>query len=444
MFRFLFWLPLAHVLLCTTLSAGDSETIHLDGDFNDWSDADQVASDPVGDATGAFDLSRISARVAGSQVFLRFDTQQELNMQSGAEDDGTLRLIFSLSNGRSLEIDFRERLALLRTRRAASTVTWSDLRFACLPTYAARDFELRLDLKAFGVRANDQVTLRIDGSDEIAKPITLTIGHASAPPTHQVNLDSPPDSVRVASLNTLKDGSADPVRAPVIKQLFDFADADIYCFNEAFDEETFKNSYRTVLPKAIADVDQVHWAASCGIASRFPLTPLAFECREAAALIHLPGERGLVIVSAHFECCGFAGSREDRKRIREVNHLVDDLRRVRSGEFGDKAAASGVIVLGDFNLVGSRTPLDLINAAGLTDVMLTCPVDGSAMTWRGITPSETFWPGRLDYVTVDLGRLRPTGGFIINSEQLAEWDQTPAADVPASDHSMLVIDIQPH
>ena len=451
MFRSLLWLPLAHLLLCTTpfaserdvLFAGETKMIRLDGEFADWQDDDHVASDPVGDATGAFDLSRISARVCGSQVFLRFDTQQRLNMQSGDEDDGTLRLLFSLEGDRQLEIDFRQRSALLRTRETASTMMWNDLSFACLPTYAAKDFELRLDLKACGVKPNDQVRMQIEGSDALSEPIVFRIGRDETPLKQRKNLESATGSFRVASLNTLKNGSADPQRAPMIKQLFDFADADIYCFNEAFDENTFLTTYQAVVPKAIADATNVHWSASCGIVSRFPLTPLAFQSREAGALIHLPDDHGLVIVSAHFECCGFAGSREDQKRIREVNALLQDVRRIRGGDFGQKAADSGIIILGDFNLVGSRKPLDLINESGMTDVLLTCPVDGSAMTWRGIIPSETFWPGRLDYVTVDMSRLRPSGGFIMNSKQLAQWDAKLAEDVPASDHSMLVIDVEP-
>ena len=74
--------------------------------------------------------------------------------------------------------------------------------------------------------------------------------------------------------------------------------------------------------------------------------------------------------------------------------------------------------------------------------MLTCPVDGSAMTWHGITPTESFWPGRLDYVTVDQERVKATGGFIVDSEQLGQLDTDLATDVPASDHSMLVVDLE--
>jgi hypothetical protein len=63
------------------------------------------------------------------------------------------------------------------------------------------------------------------------------------------------------------------------------------------------------------------------------------------------------------------------------------------------------------------------------------------MTWRGISARESFWPGRLDYVTVDEERIEPTGGFILNTEQLNQLDPAMATDVLASDHSMLVVDL---
>ncbi|MDM4019336.1 endonuclease/exonuclease/phosphatase family protein [Roseiconus lacunae] len=423
--------------------ANELSAILLDGDLGEWTDADHVASDPVGDAIGAFDLSRVSARVSGTQIFLRFDTQATLNLQSGTEDDGTLRLLVEMPRNHELAIDLRGRSALLRTPEATLTIPWSDLKFASLPTFAANDFELRLDLKAFDLKAGDQVRLRFEGSDELAEPIALSIGRQATQSKKLQGLGAPAESVRIASLNTLKQGSASPERAPLIKQMFEFADADIFCFNEELDEAKFRNSFQAVVPNEVADTKNVHWSATCAIVSRFPLTPLDFRCREAAALIELPSGKSIVVASVHFKCCGFTGSREDQRRIEEVNELLSDLQRVRSGEFGEKAAAAGIVVLGDFNLVGSRKPLDLINEAGLTDVMLTCPVDGSAMTWQGVSPRESFWPGRLDYVTLDLQRLKWTGGFVINSEQFRQVTLGPEIDTPASDHSMLVVDVKP-
>jgi hypothetical protein len=418
------------------------DEIRLDGEFDDWRAADVVASDPVGDATGGFDFSRVSARVHGPKVYVRFDSQRPLNLQSGLASDGTLRLRVNLTGSRRLVVDFRSRQAELVTAGSTRTLSWQEIQFACLPTHAATDFELRLDLARLGVRAGDEIKLSFDGSDQLSKPITLTVGREDSRPADPRDLGKQPGTIRIATLNTLRQGSASPQQAPEIRKLFTFADADIYCVNEAFEEDTFRECCFDVVENVDADPKNIHWAQTCGIISRFPLTPLPFKCRDAAALIDVPGDRHLVVASVHFQCCGFAGSDEDLRRISEVTELLSDLKRMREGHFGEKAATAGVVVLGDFNLVGSRKPLDMLNEAGLADVMLRCPVDGSAMTWRGLTPTESFWPGRLDYVTVDEQRVKPAGGFILNSEQLSELDRNFASESAASDHSMLVVDVK--
>lgn len=434
------------VTLLLAMSAGahaeSDSVIRLDGVFDDWQKSDVVATDPIGDASGAFDLSRVSARVFGTTVYLRFDTQSSINLQSGPESDGTLRLRFAMNGQRRLDIDFRNRQALLTTKGSANSVPWQDISFASLPTYATDDFELRVELGSVGARAGDKIEISFEGSDALKAPIALQLGGEDAA---TVKLSEPEDAAatfRIATLNTFRQGTASPRRAPWIKKLFDFADADIYCLNEELEEPLFRKHCFDVITNMPADDEAIHWAATCGIVSRYPLTPLAFQCAEAAALIDIPGDGHLIVVSAHFKCCGYSGSQEDDRRVSEVNELLSDLKRVREGEFGGEAAAASVIVLGDFNLVGSRKPLDLLNEAGLADVMLRCPVDRSAMTWRGLRPTESFWPGRLDYVTIKGERLTPIGGFILNSEQLAKLEGSETEGVAASDHSMLVVDVK--
>jgi predicted extracellular nuclease len=84
----------------------------------------------------------------------------------------------------------------------------------------------------------------------------------------------------------------------------------------------------------------------------------------------------------HAKCCGFAGSKEDDLRVQQSQQIVDELKRMRQGEFGEAARNAPVILIGDYNLVGSRNPLDVLNAAGLRDTICRAP-DGSA--WDGET-----------------------------------------------------------
>ena len=132
--------------------------------------------------------------------------------------------------------------------------------------------------------------------------------------------------------------------------------------------------------------------------------------RGAAAAIELRGPKHLAVVSVHFKCCGYTGSREDRTRVRQAQQLVGQIRALRNGEFGEKLRQAGIVIIGDYNIVGSRKPLDIIKTAGMTDWILPGIGDGAAFAWREIRNDESFWPGRLDVLTYDQATLEPLNG----------------------------------
>jgi len=168
--------------------------------------------------------------------------------------------------------------------------------------------------------------------------------------------------------------------------------------------------------------------------------------RGAAALVKLPNGDFVAVISVHLQCCGYAGSREDRVRIRQAEQLAVQIRKLRDGGFGDGARTAGIVIMGDYNLVGSRQPLDILKAAGLTDVVLRVPADGAAYTWRSLRKPESFWPGRLDLVTYDRGTLQQAKGFVLDTSRLTETELGTlglrARDSLASDHLIVVADFQ--
>jgi hypothetical protein len=76
--------------------------------------------------------------------------------------------------------------------------------------------------------------------------------------------------------------------------------------------------------------------------------------------------------------------------------VASAIKRIRSGEYGKLAQTARIVVLGDYNLVGSRDPLERILAADLEELTFRSVFDGSTATWRGFNKKETFWPGQLD------------------------------------------------
>ena len=102
-------------------------------------------------------------------------------------------------------------------------------------------------------------------------------------------------------------------------------------------------------------------------------------------------------------------------------------------------------MIGDYNLVGSRTPLDMLTDAagpGLQHWLLPNLIGESVATWR--QNDSSFPPGLLDLVTYSPGRLVPRNGFVLdtghlNEEELAKLG-VKVKDSLVSDHLMLLAD----
>ena len=355
-----------------------------------------------------------------------------------------LRQVLVKKLSRQVTIDFRKRSATLSSE-PEKTVPWSQFGFVSLPTYASDRYELRLNLAKFGVQPGDTVKIGFTGSDELDESVSIVLqkGKERHP---EVTFDrTNTGDIRIANLNTLQQGMSDVDRSGSIKRLLTAAKADIFCFQEEWEEAKFREAVPRMVPS-----DQrvnLHWSNGCGIATSLPLEQIPMQLdRGVAAMIELPESNPLVVVSIHLKCCGFAGSREDLTRVYQAQQLVDEIRKLRHGEYGDELKQAGIVILGDYNLVGSRKPLDILRNAGVTDKILLIAGDSAAFTWRGINPEESFWPGRLDIVTYDHVVLRLSNGFLVDTSKLSEKALRVLGvrvhDSKASDHLMLIADFQ--
>jgi hypothetical protein len=416
----------------------------IDGVFSEWNTSHLMASDPAGDATGSFDLTDIHVRVYGTTIFMKLKIEEPLNLQNGPEDEGTLILKVGLPRKRQLEIDFRNRIALLRSPDAVSTIPWVDLRFEAMPTYAASEFECQIDLKTFGLRASDQIEISFEGSDELETAVVLSMNSLPFPPYEsEIEIEKSPGRIRLASINTLNSGLSDQGRSPIFRSMLELANADIYCFNEEWDDAKFHSALPEVFPSHHTEPLNSCTNGGCAIVSESAVRPILMDIgRSVAAAVDLPSGT-VVVVSVHFKCCGFAGSPEDERRISEAKALVGEIRKLKGGRFGADLAMAPVIIIGDYNLVGSRRPLELILEEGFDEYLLRSPVDGSVSTWRAINPKESFWPGRLDLVSFEKDGFKNLTGFILSAGYLSQLRPELDAGQPASDHAMLVVDWGP-
>ncbi|MHB8969632.1 MAG: endonuclease/exonuclease/phosphatase family protein [Pirellulaceae bacterium] len=426
----------------------------IDGLFDEWGEGSTVVVDEVGDSTAAFDLVRVAVRTQGTQVYLHFEIGQELNLQAGRGDEGTLRLTVELPDQRILSIDFRDRFACW-TDRPDERIPWTAIKFACLPTFAAKAYELRLDLASLGVSRGDSIKIQFAGSDSLPEPLCVAVGDPPAPSGVMPKLGKAGD-VRIANLNTLYEGLSHPQRSAQIRRLLSSVAADICCFQEELSEDLFRTAAPRVVPRKGGAELNLHWQGDCGIATCLPLQPLPmqFEMRfsrtdaedretGAAAAIQLPDGQYVVVCAVHLSCCGFRNDVRDQSRVHEVQRLVSQIDRLRAGEFGAHLRNAAVVVVGDYNLVGSRQPLATLESAGLAECLLYGLVDRSACTWRG-DEDESYWPGRLDLMTYDSKTLESKAGFVLNTEDLSESLLSEHGlrrdDSLASDHLLLVAD----
>ncbi len=432
--------------------------LRVDGRFEDWGAVDPLATDPAGDAIGAFDVTRLYAASRGTEVFVRFDIgERELNLAAGEATDGDLQIVLDLPGQRTLRLEMRARKATLTGKGSSTVADWLDLRYRAAPTHAAREFELGLDLATVGIAEGASLTIRVAGSDEVG-PVRLDL----TPPALSIprrSMARPPGALfRLASQNTLFDGLLTADRGPSFGRLFRAARADIYCLQELW------LSSATEVTSELEQIDpfgdgkpwQVHRGSTYGdtmIASRWPLTP--FQTSDSAftvAGIDLPDGGKLVVASLRLKCCGYAGSQEDRRRIKQAKALaswIADLRAKRLGSAASPFANAGVVIAGDWNLVGSRTPLTLLEndggspaGPGLKQLWLPKIVGNDVWTWSDY--GSSYAPGRLDIVLFDASPYEVLSGFVFDSRQLETSELTPlglqAHDSRASDHLLVVAD----
>ncbi|MFO0786412.1 MAG: endonuclease/exonuclease/phosphatase family protein [Phycisphaerales bacterium] len=154
---------------------------------------------------------------------------------------------------------------------------------------------------------------------------------------------------------------------------------------------------------------------------------------------------GQVLVGEmHLKCCGGAGSSEDTLRIAEADAINQGLRQI------SRADASDMVVIGgDLNLVGTRTPLDVLRMGldGGADLENSEPVvlgDSLLYTWRDWTTG--FSPGRLDWLSFTGSTLRPTTQFVFDPARLSDSALSKAGLMRAtgqpSDHLPVVVELR--
>lgn len=166
----------------------------------------------------------------------------------------------------------------------------------------------------------------------------------------------------------------------------------------------------------------------------------------AGAWVTIEGQ-DLLFVNLDLQAAGYAGSFEDHLRILQAQVIHEQVSRVAQGK-------SPLVIAGDFNLVGSATPLDTLRAdldpgdAAGADLAVADAYrlgDRSQATWRS-TDGGRFTPGRLDFILFTASRLTLDRAFVFNSAELSPAQLAALAaargDSTVSDHLPVVADLR--
>ena len=487
---------LLFTLISLFLGAGSPPGIVIDGRFDDWQGIEPALIDPIDAAGEAIDLRDIFVTSDGRFVHLLVDFGRTVNIQQSdvavhllLDVDGnesTGRNTFGLS-GTDLDIilsptDRDGGVALVSTTRNASLLNPYDIGFTFGPTYASRRFEFRIERgvrldripavfigrqlrgKMICLDAQQRIVDQSDVFDYELAPLDVTDRAITAPlPANFPGAEAGAGALRVMSWNTA-DGAL--IRKPeAFARVLVAIDPDVIFLQELTDRNS-ASQLESFLNQRLSTETSNQWHVAfgegggnlrCAVASKLPLESVEpFELlpypdwpdrslRVAGAVIKTADQR-LLCVSLHLRCCGGIGSKQDFIRILEAETIREELRKL-----VESASIDGVIVAGDFNLIGSRRPLDLLTTQlDVTALSLaeTEPyqLDGlSNATWSD--RKQSFVPGRLDYLLYSITQFQVRGAFVFDSADLAPQSLLShglqAEDTAsASDHLPLVVDLE--
>ncbi|MEL6329493.1 MAG: hypothetical protein AAFR38_07505 [Planctomycetota bacterium] len=492
--------PLHHAaaiaLACTVAAnTADAQPAIIDERFDDWSAGDLLATDPAGDSrVDGFDLTRVWARTHGTTLYVSFEFDGTLRSLQSGELLAQPQLAVTLPNGNELVVFHRQRFAVVIDSPLASSddllelphIPWPLLDYTLLPTVASPRYELRVDLAPAGAAIGDTIGVHLesptvralaDSGDGIARvllsapdnidtPIELELTPPGSPAPRVPTDRAPGTDIRVAVFNVLAsqltEADTPDIDDPYdrLSRLVRAARADIYLFQEQSGSRLDLSARLTTLDPldngalwfAHTDDTDSRFGSDFVLATR-PLIPVtdAIANPFAAAVVGDDPETAVLVLSIHPKCCGYAGSSEDDTRIAEADQTAEMIARFRRAELGPELAPFAdvpVIVAGDWNLVGSNTPREILTAPDgpALDHMILLKTDGrDAATWRALN-GLGFTPGLLDLVAFSPESLEPLGGFVVDTERMTPSELQALGlrplDSLVSDHLMLVADFK--
>lgn len=356
-------------------------------------------------------------------------------------------------------------------------IAHDDLALTFAPSYASQWYEGRLARALVELPALPEPGLRSSGS---ARAFACTLDDAGIPrdysdpttiacppvagvgmPHYTIDLPARPEgAVRVVSMNVERSAPDRDEHRAQFQRLFRALDADVYLLQEW---EAPSPSHIAGWFTAMVSPTESWWVLTsgesiasgggCAIVSRHALEPAVAgvssdqrPVRFIAGVASTPAG-AMLLGSTHLKSRGGLNSPEDERRMDEARAIHAALDAYSTA----KGLPPVRVLAGDFNLVGSRTPLSLAGASLDADAsnlgIVETPVLGDRVITTWLAQGNEFSPSRLDYLLVSDSAVRALNAFVLDTRRLSDeslarigLDRT---DSLASDHMPVVVDLAP-
>ncbi len=118
-------------------------------------------------------------------------------------------------------------------------------------------------------------------------------------------------------------------------------------------------------------------------------------------------EEKINFYSLHLRCCGGPDSDAEKQRVEEAKKIKTSI---------ENQNPTHLIVAGDWNLVGTTEPIDIVKTDELAVVNAYQPDGLLNATWSDVTSS--FTPGRLDWMLYSPKTLKVVNCFVLDTADL--------------------------
>ena len=438
-------------------------SIVMDGDTDEWRGSTDVRI--AADAEHLwvrFDPSNTGAAIQAAPFTTRILIDADNNPKTGRRI-GTLGVdaMASLSPAFGTGIGNGSEVVFYDAAGNGTVTGHAAMNFFFLPSYASETYEARFDRASLNALIDsERIAARVDQVDADGNVLWSSETRSAMPafnppPANTTAMPAKPkNGLRVLSQNVLFSA---PLQNPgAFDRMITAIDPDVILFQEWFNtpQVVIQNWFNTNLGAGWT-VIAPDPGEGVAVATRLPILDTAPD------LLDVPGGRrnarfvGALIdtpigpffgASIHLKCCGGANSDEDLRRISEalaINATVAGILQAHPN--------ASVAIAGDYNLVGTRTPLDIVRVGLASDGTDLTPAetltlgDPAAVTW--VQESSRFSPGRLDWAVVDETQTAIARAFTLDTRRLSPAsllaNGLQAADSTASDHLPLVVDLVP-